>query len=404
VDESAFAIALDSAGNAYVTGRAFQSGRGDEVATLKLAAADGDILWAELSGGPAYKNDRGWDIVVGPDDNPVVTGVSVNSDDSANFWTIKYNKNNGSFLWNRSLPGAVNNQMRAGWLEVADNGDIFMANRSWTSTSSYDVVLHRYGAMDGGTIWEIQYGTPSATADDPRSMIRNDAEDLVVAGVSGSDYMVLKFDGATGDTLWTATYDGPAGWYDVATCLALGPAQEVVASGFSDGTGTGWDVATLAFNPATGQELWVLRHDGESQTDEARALAVSDRGDLYIVGYSYSAATNMDMLAQRYVFETLSEVLSVPVVPLALVAHPNPFNPRLNLVFEVASPTLVSLGIFDLRGRVVATLHRGPLPPGSHSVGWNGCGEGGHPVAGGVYVARLTLGNNVLTKKVTLAR
>ena len=43
---------------------------------MKLDANDGDILWLELLGGAEGLDDRGWSIVVGPDQNPVVTGVT----------------------------------------------------------------------------------------------------------------------------------------------------------------------------------------------------------------------------------------------------------------------------------------------------------------------------------------
>jgi len=44
-NESIYALALDSQGNAYVTGRAWVTARQDEFATFKLDAATGDIKW-----------------------------------------------------------------------------------------------------------------------------------------------------------------------------------------------------------------------------------------------------------------------------------------------------------------------------------------------------------------------
>ncbi len=392
-----------------MTGRAYILGHNDEVITLKLAADDGHVIWDELSGGPDDRNDRAWAIAVGPDDHPVVTGFSVNTDETADFWTIKYDKDSGAFIWDNFVPGAVNNLARAGWLTVLDDGDIVMANRTWTSETNYDVVMQRYAAGDGDLVWETRFGGPDSGANDPRHMIRDEAGNLVVVGVTNSDYMIVTFDGTTGDTLWTATYDGPPGWYDVATCVIIGPAGEVIVSGFSDGSGSGWDVATLGLSPTDGERLWLARHDGAGQSDEGDALAVSSLGDLYVVGYSYSLSSNMDMLSLRYILDATSDVDAAVIPLLALSAYPNPFNPRVVLSFALEEAGPARLAIFDLRGRRLVTLLDDEVAPGTHALTWAGRDTRGQPAPAGIYVARLTsrrASGEVMsvTRKIVLAK
>jgi len=341
---------------------------------------------------------------VGPDDHPVVTGIVTNADDTADFWTIKLDKDNGSFLWERTLPGAVANFSRAGWVAIAPGGDVMMANRTWAGADSYDVVVFRFAAADGATIWQTQYNGPAQNADDPRDLILDAAGDAYVAGVSNSDFMVLKFSGATGDTVWTAAHDGPPGWYDLASCLALGPGGEVIAGGFSTGVITGWDATTVGFDAATGARLWVLDFDREGQSDEVFDLGVSSQGDLYVAGYSYCAATSMDMLTLRYWIDTASGVPVATFTPVELTAFPNPFNPRVQLSFELPEAGPVLLQVFDLRGRAVTTLHEGALGAGRHVVGWDGNDRTGTPVAAGIYVVRLTGDGLAAVRKVVLAK
>jgi hypothetical protein len=392
-------------GNAYAAGRAHTVVGSEDFLVMKLLAASGHIDWLETAGGLAQRDDIAWAIAVGPDDNPVVTGISVNADETANFWTIKYDQSNGSQVWDRSLPGAVNNVTRAGWLAMADNGDAIMVNRSWNAASSYDVILQRYAAGDGGSVYAKVYNSPSNRLDDPRAMTRDTAGDIYVAGVHNSNYMVLKFNGSTGDTLWTAGYNGPPGWYDVANCVATGPGGEVIASGFSDGTGTGWDVATVGLDSQTGDRLWVVRYDGDDgQADEGRALAVSDLGDIYVVGYSYSIAANMDMLALRYSASDLSRVADLPLVPRLVAAYPNPFNPRISLAVDMPDGCTAQLAIYDLQGRRLAILQDGHLEAGTHTFRWDGRDERGWPVASGAYLARFESAGSAKNCKIVLAK
>jgi hypothetical protein len=387
-----------------VTGRAWIEGRGEEIVTLKLRAADGEIDWSDLYGGGL--DDRAWDVIVGPDGHPVVTGLSANADGTADYLTIKYDSESGAHIWSRSLPGAVNNQTRAGWLAVTGEGDVLLCNRTWLPTSSYDVVLHRYAAASGDTLWTRRYDGPSGGADDPRCMIADPAGDLIVAGVRSGDYLVLKLSPVDGHEIWSATYDGPPGWYDVAACAATGPDGEVIVSGFSDGTTTGWDVATVAFDAADGSQLWDVRYDGDGQSDEARAVVCGTDGDLFVVGYAYSNTTNMDILSLRYLLDDLSGTPEdLPVVARRLVsAHPNPFNPRLLIDLQLPVSQAVRLDIHDVAGRRLRTLQSGPLPAGRQELTWDGCDDSGRPAPAGTYLLRLSGGSWHESRKVVLVR
>lgn len=81
---------------------------------------------------------------------------------------------------------------------------------------------------------------------------------------------------------------------------------------------------------------------------------------------------------------------------------PNPFNPETVIPFEVPAPVRVSVRVFDVRGRLVRTLHDGRVPAGAGSVRWDGRDGRGQPVASGVYFVRMTARGFSATRKVTL--
>ena len=85
-------------------------------------------------------------------------------------------------------------------------------------------------------------------------------------------------------------------------------------------------------------------------------------------------------------------------------ASPNPFHPTTRIVFETARPARVRLAVYDVHGRLVATLLEGAVAPGRHAAAWNGRDGRGRDVASGVYVVRLESPAGVSARKLVLAR
>lgn len=79
----------------------------------------------------------------------------------------------------------------------------------------------------------------------------------------------------------------------------------------------------------------------------------------------------------------------LPRITRLLGNAPNPFNPRTQVVFELARPGRVELDIFDVRGHRVHQLLRDHLEAGVHEVAWDGRDDGGLPVSSGVYFCRM---------------
>jgi M6 family metalloprotease-like protein len=94
----------------------------------------------------------------------------------------------------------------------------------------------------------------------------------------------------------------------------------------------------------------------------------------------------------------------IPRVTTLLPAFPNPFNPATNLVFDLAPAGRASLRIYDLAGRLVATLHDGDLEAGRHGFRWEGVDRRGRSVAAGVYLIRLVVHGRQLSQRVALVR
>ncbi len=83
---------------------------------------------------------------------------------------------------------------------------------------------------------------------------------------------------------------------------------------------------------------------------------------------------------------------------------PNPFNPVTTIDFSTTVGTKVKLEIYNLLGQTIRTLVDKYVNPGISTTIWDGHNDGGHEVASGVYLYRLTAGSAEQVKKMVLVR
>jgi hypothetical protein len=80
--------------------------------------------------------------------------------------------------------------------------------------------------------------------------------------------------------------------------------------------------------------------------------------------------------------------------------YPNPFNPVTAIKFNIVTPDIVTLEVYNIAGQKIATLLKGvKMRAGEHSINWNGSS-----FASGVYFYKLTAGTLTETKKMVLLK
>ncbi len=98
----------------------------------------------------------------------------------------------------------------------------------------------------------------------------------------------------------------------------------------------------------------------------------------------------------------LGSGIDKPAVPL--FNRPNPFNPSTTISFALPAPGKATLIIYDITGRKVRELVRGPLKAGTHAIPWDGRDDAGQAVSSGVYLSRLSAGTWSATGKMLLMK
>lgn len=83
---------------------------------------------------------------------------------------------------------------------------------------------------------------------------------------------------------------------------------------------------------------------------------------------------------------------------------PNPTRDGFTIAYSLPVEAQVTLAVYDLAGRRLATLASGRVAAGAHSARWNGTDAAGRELAAGHYLVRLRVGDEVLTRRAIRVR
>jgi hypothetical protein len=111
---------------------------------------------------------------------------------------------------------------------------------------------------------------------------------------------------------------------------------------------------------------------------------------------------NFSVFAQRLYDPIFTDAEETPVLPTEFSLaqnYPNPFNPTTVIEFALPTASHTSLKIFDITGRLVATLVDGPQTTGTHHVSFDGS-----KLASGLYFYKLEAADKSFTRKMALIK
>jgi hypothetical protein len=293
----------------FVTGQTNTSASSD-YATIAYDATTGTQLWAKRYNGPANFFDGANALGVSPDGSTVfVTGQSDGSG-GFDYATIAYDAATGTQLWVKRYNGPENLGNVANALGVSPDGSrVFVTGESVGSGSEFDYATVAYDAATGTQQWVTRYNGSANNVDVANALgVSPDGSRVFVTGESigsgnASDYLTIAYNAATGQRSWMKRKNGPANGEDVANALGVSPdGSRVFVTGFSHGSGSGRDYATVAYGAAAGTQRWIRRYNGRpNDNDSAEALGVSPDGSrVFVTGFSFSFVSNYDYLTVAY--------------------------------------------------------------------------------------------------------
>jgi len=276
----------------FVTGASAGIGTSSDYATAAYDASSGAELWVSRFNGPGNGNDAPLAIAVSPDGTRVFvtghgSGLAGGDVYHSVVATVLYDAATGAELWVAVAPEGVVGAGPPALAISPDGSRIFVTGSRDVGGSSRYATL-AYDAATGALLWSAVGGGTNPSSID----VSPDGTTVVV---SGSGYVTVAYDAATGTQLWTASLGGPG--VSGAVALKFSPdGTRVFVTGTTDVFGQNPNFATVAYDGATGAQIWVSRYDGPAHDhDEVNGLAVSrDGAQVYVTGFSVGSTTNHD--------------------------------------------------------------------------------------------------------------
>jgi hypothetical protein len=309
--DQSWAVALDAAGNAIVTGYAWQGGAEYDIKTIKYAAADGAILWQNSFAGPASGTDFGLAIAVDGAGNVFVGGNVWNGTDD-DMKIVKLAAADGTVLWDKTFAGAAGGNDYVFAMAVDGDGNVVVTGEAInTASSGPDWKTIKYAAADGTVLWQATFAGTGNGVDTAYGIAIDQTNNVVVVGSSqvGAeadakyDAKIVKYDGLNGAVLWEKTFAGPGDGDDMFYALALDAAGDAIATGFTFDTTGDNDWNTVKYRGSDGAILWAKRFGGSGNlSDISVAVAVDAAGNAIVGGRVNNSAdpNNSDMQAVKF--------------------------------------------------------------------------------------------------------
>jgi len=301
-EDQASDIALDRAGNIYVTGWSVRKSSDSSLppawdyATVKYDPG-GNRIWVRRYSSPDssrtyYAEHIGTDRA----GNSYVTGIEYliqdNNIQAANFLTLKYNPA-GALKWVRRYHGPKGAKAFPGAMKVDRVGNVYVTGGLELPGYEYVYATVKYDT-DGNRKWARRHPGYWANAIEV-----DGAGNTYVSGFGWT----VKYD-PDGGQAWSTPYPGQA------HALALDKGGNVYATGDSPGAsgeGSMSDFGTIKYDK-DGNQLWLQGYNGEGKQDDiAYAIAVDSYGKIYVTGSSAGVDGVYQLATIKYGSDGLQE-------------------------------------------------------------------------------------------------
>jgi hypothetical protein len=339
-----YAIAVDSTGNAYLTGSTLSPDfptqnpyqtyqESSDVFVIKLNATGNGLVYSTFLGGSAY--DYGEEIAVDSTGNAYITGFS----ESSNFPTqnsyqtyqgdgdvfiTKLNATGNGLVYSTFLGGSAYDSGKGIVVDSAGNvyvtGSTMSINfptqnpyQSVKQGGTYDGFITKLNATGNGLVYSTYFG--GSLDDNSIGIAVDSAGNVYVTGRTSSSYyfpiqnayqstyqgngdvFITKLN-ATGNSLVYSTYLG-GNSYDFGEGIAVDFAGNAYIMGYTDSsnfhtqtpyqTDQGSGDAFMTEINATGNGLVYSTYLGGSDDEYGYAIAMDSEGNVYVTGYTKSS-------------------------------------------------------------------------------------------------------------------
>jgi hypothetical protein len=364
MSNSARKIALDAAGNIYVTGLSNDSISGYDFATIKYNA-NGVQQWIQRYNGSGNDYDEAIHLVVDAAGNVFVGGYSKGSALFNDYALIKYNTN-GVQQWVKRF----NNYEMVSDIAIDNVGNLYVLGRKFVpiphphspsdSASAFKTIKYnssgnqvwvKYYIIIDTSCYNTPYSFPYAMAVDingniyvsgycsdgdcnfmgnvnikynsfgdslwvrktyayamtTKAIAINTSGYVSITGINhyqgiiyNEDYITQKYS-SSGVHQWVQSYNGTGDSIDRPSSIVV-DLNNVYITGTSMGSTTGYDYTTIKYD-FSGVQQWVRRYNGSGNGhDYAFSIKIDTMSNTYVTGWSKGSGSMEDVVTIKYDF------------------------------------------------------------------------------------------------------
>ena len=296
-------VAVDASGNVAVAGYAVNATGGMDMFAARYSADGTTVFFERLIDGGNNKTDVANSVAMDSAGNVMVAGYARNAANNQDFRVMKLDAVTGATAWQYNVNGSTNTDDLAYAVAVDASGNVVATGSVRGSTYDlYTVKLSNGGALD----WQKQWNSTFDSSDAGYDLAVDASGNVIVAGTSYrsasvQDGYVVKYNGASGDLIWDRRFNGPAERQDLFYAVDLDADGNAVATGYSQNAAGNYDVLTAKMLASDGSLFWEQRFNGAAdKNDSGAAVAVSPDGNVFVAGYTTTAANTTDFWIQSY--------------------------------------------------------------------------------------------------------
>ena len=353
---------------------------------------------------------------------------------------IKIDRNSKEIVWQMGLDmpsGEVNcghnlNYSFQHSIQILDNGNIVILDNGNNSQDIYGTefpttraleiqVTDNLNGCEAEIIW--QYTLPEdlfGFASGNVQKLDNGNYLITTVGGGATSLEIMPTSQNSGEIVWQGNYNLaiPSGAvYRAHRLSGLYPiAFSVTANNFKRNDDNSIIYPISENTSDIGFKIW---NDGEisetfnySINNSFSGSIEIDAGDFYNLVYPISNENQIALMVTPENRQDLSKTLSLTTIidqsldnelfPSSFILqdpYPNPFNPKININFNLLNFSYIELNVIDMNGNLVKSLENNYISQGSHNYNWDASN-----MSSGNYLIELKVDNVSEIKKITLVK